>query len=80
MARAPDHQRHEIDAHRQHHRHGEQEHHRRAVHGEDLVVEVGAEEGVVGTRELDAHQRRRACPPSMKNTNAVTMKRRPIDL
>ena len=30
-----------IDRHRLHHRHGEQEHHVRAVHGEDLVVEVG---------------------------------------
>jgi hypothetical protein len=52
-----DHQRHQVDAHRLHHRHGEQEHHHRAVRGEDLVVEVRAEEVIVGNRQLDAHQR-----------------------
>src|SRR6185312_2569715 len=37
---------------------GEQEHHRRAVRGEDLVVAIGAEQGVLGASELGAHQRR----------------------
>ena len=40
----------------------------------------GFEERVVGPRQLDAHQRRRGCPPSVKKPKAVTMKRRPIAL
>ena len=58
VARA-DHQRHEVDAERLHHRHGEQEHHRRAVHGEELVVEVRPDELVLRPRELQAHRRGR---------------------
>ena len=52
------HERHEVEAHRRHDRHGEEEHHRRAVHGEDLVVPVGAEEGILGARELEPHHPR----------------------
>jgi hypothetical protein len=51
-----DHQRHEIDRHGLHHRHGEQEHHGRAVQAEQLIVEVGIDEGVLGACELDPHQ------------------------
>ena len=47
-----------IDRHCLHHRHGEQEHHVRAVHGEDLVVEVRARERRFGPRQLQAHQQR----------------------
>ena len=39
-------------------RHGEQEHHHRAVHGEDLIVGLLAQEGVARHRELRAHQQR----------------------
>ena len=41
---------------RLHHRHGEQEHHRRAVHREQLVVEVGADQAVLRAAQLQAHQ------------------------
>ena len=58
MLRAPTIKRHEIDAEPLHHRHGKQEHHRRAVRGEDLVVEIRTENGVVRSRQLQAHQRR----------------------
>ena len=56
VARA-DHERHEVDAERLHHRHREQEHHRAAVHREDLVVEVGADEAALRARELQSHER-----------------------
>ena len=55
VARA-DHQRHQVEREALHHRHGEQEHHRRAVHREELVVEVRADEMAVRGRELMAHQ------------------------
>ena len=53
-----DHQRHEVRGDRLHHRHGEEEHHRRAVHREELVVEVRADETLVRPRELRAHRER----------------------
>ena len=48
----------EIDAHRLHDRHREQEHHHAAVHGEDLVVRVGAHQRVPRHRELRADDQR----------------------
>jgi hypothetical protein len=51
VARA-DLQRHEVVREADAERHDGQEHHRHAVHREHLVVDVGAEEGVVGRREL----------------------------
>jgi hypothetical protein len=38
------------------HRHDEQEDHRHAVHGEDLVVQVGRQQRLVGRRQLGAQQ------------------------
>jgi hypothetical protein len=35
-----------------------QKHHRGAVHGENLVVEIGAEETTLWTGELQSHQQR----------------------
>ena len=55
VARA-DHQRHQVDSQAHHHRHCEEEHHRRAVHREELVIEIGIEESVLGARELEAHR------------------------
>ena len=73
FARA-DHQRHEIDAEPFHHRHGEQKHHRRAVHGEDLVVEIGAEErGCPAARAAGASARREQAARAGRKPNAVTM-------
>jgi hypothetical protein len=43
----------------------EQEHHRRAVHGHQLVVHLGSEEGVLGPGELGAHQQ---CDDADKRT------------
>ena len=40
------------------HRHGEEEHHHRAVHGENLVVDIGGEKLVSGHGELHAHEQR----------------------
>jgi hypothetical protein len=57
VARA-EHERHEVEPERLHHRYGEQEHHRRAVHGEDLIVEVGTEQLALGERELQPHHQR----------------------
>ncbi len=51
----PAHQRHEVDRHGLHHRHGEEEHHGRAMHGEDLVVEVRPHQVAVRPRQLGAH-------------------------
>ena len=53
-----DHQRHGVERHRLHADRRQQEHHGRAVQAEQLVVEVGVDEGVFGLRELDAHQYR----------------------
>ena len=53
-----DHQRHEVDGDRLHHRHGEQEHHVRAVHGEDLVVAVGADDPGLRAGKLQPDQHR----------------------
>ena len=53
------HQRHEI--HREgfeHHWHGKQEHHVCAVHGEQLVVKIGADDVALGMRQLQAHYQR----------------------
>jgi hypothetical protein len=52
----PQHVRQQQDAHRFHCRHGEQEHHDRAVHGEELVVELWPDEVVLRHRELGPHQ------------------------
>jgi hypothetical protein len=57
VARA-EHLRQHQDAHCLDHRHREQEHHHRAVHGEDLVVGLLAEERVARHRELQPHQQR----------------------
>ena len=54
-----EHLRQQQNAHRLHGGHREQEHHHRAVHGEDLIVGIGAEEGVARDRELRAHQQRK---------------------
>jgi hypothetical protein len=43
----------------EHVRHGEQEHHGRAVQAEQLVVEVGVDEAVLGPGELNPHQQRK---------------------
>ena len=48
----------QVDGDRLDHRHGEQEHHHRAVHGEDLVVGLGAEQRAAGQRELRADEQR----------------------
>ena len=72
VARA-EHLRQQQDAHRLDRRHGEQEHHHRAVHGEDLVVGLLAEEGVARHRQL---QRASAAPerrPAGRTGSAVPM-------
>ena len=56
-----EHQRDDVDRDAFHHRHGEQEHHRRAVHGEQLVVALRADQVAVGPRQLQrAWQREHA--------------------
>ena len=57
VARA-EHLRQQENAHRLDCRHRKQKHHHRAVHGEDLIVGIRAEEGVAWERELRAHQQR----------------------
>ena len=60
----------EIDPHRLDDRHREQEHHHAAVHGEDLVVRVGAHQRVLGTASC-ARMTSARTPPSTRNTSAV---------
>ena len=55
VARA-NHERDQKDPTGLHHRHGEQEHHGHAVHGEQLVVEVGSDQAPLRPRQLQAHQ------------------------
>jgi hypothetical protein len=55
---AADHQRHEINRRGLHDRDGEKKHHHRPVHGEKLVVEIGADQVVIGDCELQPHQHR----------------------
>jgi hypothetical protein len=69
-----DHQRHQVDGHGLHHRHGEQEHHRRAVHREELVVQVRARSACFRPRQLQAHQQRQQAAGA-KKPNVVSMKR-----
>ena len=54
VARA-DHERHEIDGKGLADGHAEEEHHRRAVHGEELVVEIRPDQVVLRLRQLQAH-------------------------
>ncbi len=53
-----EHLRNQVDRQALHHRHGEEEHHHRAVHGEDLVVDVRLHQLVAGQGELGADQHR----------------------
>jgi hypothetical protein len=52
------HARQQIDRHAPHDRGGEQEHHHAAVHGEELVEQVVADQVAVGEGELGPHQHR----------------------
>jgi hypothetical protein len=53
-----DHERHQRNTQTFHHRHGKQKHHRRAVHREQLVVEIGVDEALLGPSELQSHDHR----------------------
>ena len=57
VARA-DHQRHQVVRESEHQRHGHEENHGRAVHGEHAVEDLGRDEIVVRTDELNPHDRR----------------------
>jgi hypothetical protein len=58
--------------HRFHRRHGEEEHHDRAVHGEELVVQLGPDEIVLRHRELDAHDEREDAGEDEEHGDAPT--------
>ena len=79
VARA-DHQRHEVEREALHHRHGEQEHHRRAVHREQLVVEVRAERACCSAVASWWRISPPITPAAPKKHSAVTMKRSPMVL
>jgi hypothetical protein len=66
------HQRNQVDRHCLHHRHGEEEHHRRAVHREDLVVAIRADQPALGAASW-IRISSASTPPSSRNTKAVAM-------
>ncbi len=57
IARA-DHERHDVIEEGSIQRHDDQEDHDRTMHGEELVVEIRADDVLVGLSELDAHEHR----------------------